>query len=192
MTRAPTMEERVVAGATRAIERYGWRAATLSQIAEEAGLSRMTLHRHGLGRGEIFALLAEAYERDFRDSLWPAVLSRGTGLERLRAALAAVCDVAERHLAFLAGLDDDADSQLFHESTDEVRSREAYVSPLERLLEDGIADGSIRAIDVPETATLVVNTVDRTYRHLRAAHGWSAERVRGQLLDLVLRGLERP
>ena len=178
-------------GASRAIERYGWRAATLTQIAEEAGLSRMTLHRHGLGRPEIFGLLADAYERDFRDSLWPAVLSHGTGLERLRSALVAVCDVTERHLAFLAALDDEADSQLFHDSVDEVRSRDAYVSPLERLLEDGIADGSIRVLDVSVTATLVVNAVDRTYRHLRAAHGWGVERTREPLLDLVLRGLVR-
>jgi AcrR family transcriptional regulator len=191
MARGLSTEERVVAGASRAIERYGWRGATLTRIAEEAGLSRMTLHRHGLGRSEIFALLADAYERDFRDSLWPAMLAHGTGLDRLRTALVAVCDVAERHLAFLAGLDDEADTQLFHESAGEVRSREAYVSPLERLLEDGIADGSIRAVDVPEAATLVVNTVDRTYRHLRAAHGWSPERVREPLLELVLRGLVR-
>jgi AcrR family transcriptional regulator len=189
MARRRSTEERVVAGASRAIERHGWRAATLTQIAEEAGLSRMTLHRHGLGRSEIFGLLAEAYERDFRDSLWPAMLSHGSGLERLQAALVAVCDVTERHLAFLAGLDDEADSQLFHESAGGVRSRDAYVSPLERLLEDGIADGSIRQLDVPETATLVVNTVDRTYRHLRATHAWSVERTREPLIDLVLRGL---
>ncbi len=111
------------------------------------------------------------------------------GRERLRAALGAVCEVTERHLAFLAGLDDEADSQLFHERVGEVRSREAYVSPLERLIEDGIADGSIRSVDVTETATLVVNTVDRTYRHLRAAHDWSTERVREPLLDLVVHGL---
>jgi AcrR family transcriptional regulator len=189
MARGLSTEERVVAGASRAIERHGWRASTLARIAEESGLSRMTLHRHGLGRNEIFELLADAYERDFRDSLWPAVLAHGTGLERLRAALAAVCDVTERHLAFLAGLDDETDLRLFHESVGEMRSRSAYVSPLERLLEDGIADGSIRPVDVPETATLVVNTVDRTYRHLRAAHGWGRDRAREPLLELVLLGL---
>lgn len=189
MARGVSIAERVVVGATRAIELHGWRSATLTRIAEESGVSRMTLHRHGLGRSEIFGLLADAYERDFRDSLWPAVLARGTGLERLRTALLAVCDVTERHLAFLAGLDDEADMRLFHERSSEVRSREAYVSPLERLLEDGIGDGSIREVDVPETATLIVNTVDRTYRHLRAAHDWAPERACAPLLDVLLRGL---
>ncbi len=50
-------EIRVVEGARSAVERYGWQRATLERIAREAGVSRMTLHRHGLGREEIFALL---------------------------------------------------------------------------------------------------------------------------------------
>jgi AcrR family transcriptional regulator len=54
-------EQRVVEGARRAIAAGGWQSATLARISEEAGLSRMTLHRRGLGRDEIFALLARDY-----------------------------------------------------------------------------------------------------------------------------------
>lgn len=180
-------EQRVVDGAVRAVARHGWQGATLERIADEAGLSRMTLHRHGLGREEIFALLGEVYERDFRRSLAAACEGAGTAAERLRQGLAAVCEVSERHLAFLRGLDEEADTRLFH---DRGRSREGFVSPIEEVLRAGIADGSFRRLPVAATATLLVNAADRTYRHMRAAHGWTPARSR-DAIDLLVRGLER-
>ena len=189
MAQVENTEQRVIEGARRAIATGGWQSATLTRIAEEAGLSRMTLHRRGLGREEIFALLARDYEEAFRAALWPSVTSRGTGAERLEAMLVAVCDVTEDHLSFLAALDEEADRRFFHESDAEVHSREGYITPIERLLVDGIADGSIRPVEVEETATVIVNAVDRTYRHLRRAHDWDSVRSRHVLIDLVLRGL---
>lgn len=185
-------EQRVVAGARRAIELHGWQGATLARIAEQAGLARMTLYRRGLGREEILVLLVDDYARDFEESLAPAVAFPGTGLERLRRALLAVCEVTERHLPFLRALDEETDQRLFHERAAEVRSREAYVSPFEQVLEEGMLDGSIRRVEVRETSTLLVNAVDRTYRHLRIAHGWPPARARDSLLDLLARGVASP
>ena len=85
MALVESTEQRVAEGARRAIAAGGWQAATLTRIADEAGVSRMTLHRRGLGREEIFALLARDYEEAFRVALWPAVTGRGTGAERLQA-----------------------------------------------------------------------------------------------------------
>jgi len=184
-----TTEQRVIEGARRAIATGGWQSTTLTRIAEEAGVSRMTLHRRGLGREEIFALLARDYENAFRSALWPCVTARGSGAERLEATLVAVCEVTEDHLSFLAALDEEADRRFFHERDDEVHSREGYIGPIERLLADGIADGSFRRCEIEETATVLVNAVDRTYRHLRRAHDWDPERSRAALIDLVLRGL---
>ena len=190
MALVESTEQRVAEGARRAIAAGGWQAATLTRIADEAGVSRMTLHRRGLGREEIFALLARDYEEAFRVALWPAVTGRGTGAERLQAMLVAVCEVTEDHLSFLAALDEESDKRFFHESGDVVRSREGYIDPIERLLVDGIADGSIRPVEVEETATVIVNAVDRTYRHLRRAHDWDPLRSRQVLIELLLRGLQ--
>lgn len=189
MAQTTSTEQRVIEGARRAIAAGGWQSATLTRIAEEAGVSRMTLHRRGLGREEIFALLARDYEQAFRAALWPSVASEGTGAERLREALESVCEVAEEHLAFLAALDRDADQRFFHESGDEVRGREGYVEPVRRLLAAGIADGSLRPVNVDEMTTVLVNAVHRTYRHLRIAHEWDERRASERLIELVLHGL---
>ena len=183
---APTAtEQRVIEGAGRAIERYGWHGSTLERIAGESGLSRMTLHRHGLGRDEIFALLGQAYERDFRAAAG-LVPARGSRTHRRpRRGLRAVCDTSERHLGFLAGLDDEADTRLFHDSG---RSRAGFIAPIEAVLRDGIKEGAFRRVPVATTATLLVNAADRTYRHLRLAHRWTPTRARGAI-DLLVSGL---
>jgi len=185
MSATTPTEQRVIEGAGRAIERYGWHGSTLERIAGESGLSRMTLHRHGLGREEIFALLGRAYEQDFRAAVAEACSSLEPPPERMRRGLRAVCDTSERHLGFLAGLDDEADTRLFHDSG---RSRAGYIAPIEAVLRDGIADGSFRRVPVATTATLLVNAADRTYRHLRLAHHWTPPRARGAI-DLLVSGL---
>ena len=179
------MHERVVAGAHAAVAEHGWEGATLARIAAASGVSRMTLHRHGLGRDEIFQLLAQAYEADFRASLAAAVAAPGSAAERLTRGLAAACASSERHLDFLRGLDDEADTRLFHVGG---TSRAGFVAPIERVLLDGMRDGSFRRVHVAATAMLLVNAADRTYRHLRIAHGWSPARSRGAIA-LLVRGL---
>lgn len=190
MTDVGELEGRVAAGARTAVAEHGWAGATLERVARAAGVSRMTLHRHGIGREEVLALLAAAYEADFRRAVETAAGGSGDGGVRLRRALGAVCDVSERHLPFLRGLDEAADTRLFHERADVVRSRRGYVDPVEALVRAGIGDGSLRPRPPAETATLLVNAVDRTYRHLRIAHRWSARRARNAVLDLILPGVE--
>lgn len=192
MTARSELSERVVEGAYAAVAEHGWGGATLERIAAASGVSRMTLHRHGLGRDEVFALLAASYEADFRAAVTAAASVPGTGAERLRRSLGAVCEVTERHLAFLRGLDEETDTRLFHVRDGEVRSRGAYVDPVAAIVREGVADGTLRAETGAEHATLLVNAVDRTYRHLRIAHAWSARRAREAVLELVLRGAAAP
>ncbi len=54
---------------------------------------------------------------------------------------------------------------------------------------DTMNDGSLRAVDYQEMASILFNTVCWTYVHLRARHQWKPERVQALLLELVLEGL---
>ena len=54
------IDQSLLEGAHRAIERWGWREATLERIATEAGVSRMTLHRRGITREGLLGALSAA------------------------------------------------------------------------------------------------------------------------------------
>jgi hypothetical protein len=49
-----------------------------------------------------------------------------------------------------------------------------FTDPIERILRDGIADGSLRPVDPLETATVLFSLVGWTCIHLRTGHAWSA------------------
>jgi AcrR family transcriptional regulator len=189
MAAISTDDPRILAAARQAIERHGWRDATLERIAGEAGLSRMTLHRRGVTRDAVLAALAKALEADYRGAMWPALTAPGTARERLEQALAALCDVCDANLGLLAAIDETTREEIFHERGDAVLTRSVFTEPVERLLRDGIGDGSLRAADPAETATVLFNLVSHTYRHLRRGHGWPPERARSGVIPLALDGL---
>jgi AcrR family transcriptional regulator len=194
----------ILAAARQAIERHGWRDATLERIADEAGLSRMTLHRRGVTRDVVLEGLAQAFEAEYRGAMWPALTAPGSARERLEQALAALCDMCDANLGLLAALGESARGGIFHDAQrasdaragdavpegEGVLTRSVFTEPVERILRDGAADGSLRAVEDPvETATVLYNLVSHTYRHLRRGHGWPPERARRGVLALALDGI---
>jgi AcrR family transcriptional regulator len=189
MAARPSTDDLVLDGARRALERHGWEAATLDRIATEAGVSRMTLHRHGVTRSGLLQALAQRLESEHREAMYAALAAPGSARERLQLALEGECEVAEANLALMEAMSAGARAAVFHEEGDEVLTRAAFTAPLQRLLTDGAADGSLREVDPAETATVLIHLVGLTYRHLRQGHRWPPERARRATLSLVLEGI---
>jgi AcrR family transcriptional regulator len=183
------VDDKVIDGARRALEQYGWREATLERIAAEAGLSRMTLHRRGVSRDGILAELGHRLEDEYRTALWPALTAPGSARDRLDLALDALCDVSDANQELIVALGDGPRDAIFHEPGDAVLTKTVFTEPVERILRDGAVDGTLRAVDAQETATVLYNLVAHTYRHLRRFHGWSPERARAGLLPIALDGV---
>jgi AcrR family transcriptional regulator len=167
----------------------GLAAATLERISSAAGVSRMTLHRRGLSKGDILQAIAGRLEQDYREAMWPALVSAGSGAERLRSALEQLCAVTERNRGTLAALSSSAMDEIYHDPGPGRLTRKVFVEPLERLLLDGAADGSLADRDARETATVAFNAVCHTYGHLRTGHGWTPRRAREGVVRLVMDGL---
>ena len=174
--------------ALRTFAAHGYANATLERIAAEAGLSRVTLHRRGVSKDRLLADLVARATEDYRRAVWPALTGAGSGAERLTQALVALCVCAEQYMAVLLAMRAQADG-IFHGDEDEALTRTVFTEPLEKLLREGAADGSLREVDALETATVLFNLVGWTYIHLRSGHRWAAERATRATLDPVLHGL---
>ena len=175
--------------AARAFAAHGYAGATLERIAEEAGLSRVTLHRRGVSKDGLLAQLVERATQDYRARMWPALTGAGSGAARLELALSALCDAAEQHMALLVALRAQSDAVFHRDDEPEAMTRTVFTEPLERILRDGGTDGSLRTVDAEEVATALFNLVGWTYIHLRTGHGWKPARARKATLDPVLHGL---
>jgi AcrR family transcriptional regulator len=180
----------IVDAARHVLAQDGLAAATLERISAAAGVSRMTLHRRGLSKSDILLAVAARFESEHRDAMFKALVAPGTARERMELALVMQCELAERNLVTLAALSSPARDAIFHEPGPGALTRQVFVEPLQRLLVDGAADGTLAPVADPrETATVLFNTVAHTYRHLRSGHGWSARRARDGVLRLVMDGL---
>lgn len=188
----PLLDDDVLRAAATVIAEHGWHDFTLERVADAAGLSRVTLYRRGVTRDLLIDALTVGAAQAWQAALWPALTGAGNAATRLRAALRACCDVVEQHLPLLAGLST-APDPVFHlddPAPNSSGARDFYVRPFERLLHDGLADGSLSSpLEPTDTATLLSNIVPRTYLHLRVGHGWPAGRAADGLLALVLPAL---
>lgn len=161
----------------------------MERIAAEAGVSRVTLHRQGVTKDALFGRLVESATARFRDALWPVMTSTEPADVRLRRALEVLCDRAEGELELLVAVRAQSDSVFHDPAGEEQLTRPVFVEPLERILLDGARDGTIRACDASEQATVLFNVVGWSYVHLRTGHRWKPERARRATVELVLRGL---
>ena len=187
MTEPERIPPHIVDAARHVLAEDGLAAATLERISAAAGVSRMTLHRRGVSKDDILRALAVRLGDDYRESFWPALVSKGSGRERLRLALEQLCEVTERNLSLREALSIHVRNTIYHDERGMTRTE--FVEPLERLLLDGAADGSLGAVDTEETATLLFNAVSHTYAHLRSGHGWPPDRARAGVVGLVLDGI---
>ncbi len=174
-----TASTELLASVERALEEHGMDSVTLEHIAAEAGVNRVTLYRQGHTREALLTATALHAASEFRDAALPALTHSGTGAARLDLLLDALFDLADRHLALLAGLYD-GPTAIFHLAVEDHRvlTRLEYTEPFARILTDGVRDGTLTSDDPAEDAEILFNLVGWTYIHLRRSHGWSTKRAR--------------
>jgi AcrR family transcriptional regulator len=183
------LDDRLLEAGRSAFRRYGYQGATIERIAQEAGLSRVTLHRRGVSKERILGELAERATDRYRAALWPALTAPGSGRERLEAALEALCESTEENLDLLVAMRAQTDAIFHEDGGEEEMTRDVFTDPLERLLRDGAADGSLREVEPVEMATVLFNLVGWTYVHLRTGHNWRPERARRTVVEVALEGV---
>lgn len=185
-------EAALVQAAAGVIAQHGYAGLTLERLADAAGTSRMTLHRRGVSLPSVVAGLSLTAAAELRDALYPVLTSTAPAAARLRSALSALYDVADRHLPLLAGLFADDDG-IFHAAPDKsgaLPTDPVFVAPFAKILADGHLDGTLRRQeDADEAATVLFNAAGWSYVQLRHAQRWPADRARAGVDALVLHGL---
>lgn len=173
----------LIAAVEAAVAEHGFDGVTLEQIAGQAGLNRVTLYRRGHTRESLLTSAAFAAAEEFRAAALPALTATTAARDRLTLLAHALFDMADQHLALLAGLFD-GPTAVFHLATDdhEALTRLEYTAPFARILIDGQTDGTLASDDPDEDAEVLFNLLGWTYIHLRRSHGWEPERARPAVL----------
>ena len=179
----------IVEAAAQCFKRSGFHGTSMDDIAERLGVSKAALYRYVNGKHELlFEIFNFALDSGF------ANLERGeaegrNGLEKLRIAL-------RGYLADLIGklhhpvvlLEENA--LLPKHSAAIIARRDAAERRYRKLVEKGIADGSVLASCNPKLAVLALlgamNWVPKWYR---ADGEWSADEVADSLVSLLMNSI---
>jgi AcrR family transcriptional regulator len=187
MQEAPAVGEELRRATIDVLGERGFDGLTLERVAEAAGRARSTLWRQGLTRDVLIRALVGELAEDFRSTMYPVLTSGGTGRERLRRGLEALCELLDRHLPLMLATD-----EAFHQDTGPGRPPD-YLHPFIRFLREGEEDGSLQTSGDPVAAADVAfNAVAWPYVHLRGRHGWPARKARSRIVDVVLNGIAGP
>lgn len=184
---ATALDDQILDAVAGILEREGLRGLTMTAIAEEAGVSRVTLHRRGQPIEDYVIAVVRRASQDLRSALWPVVTGANPAADRFRAALVILCEVYERHAGAMAAL--------FRVPGRPVPGQPGtttsfeFIEPFEKILRDGIADGTLVSDDPRADATLVANSVAWTYLHMRKAHRWSVAQATTRVVDVAIASL---
>jgi AcrR family transcriptional regulator len=177
------LDDRVLDAVERVLTRSGIAGLTVSAVAEEANVSRVTLHRRGATVDDLLVAVIVRVIDDWRGSLWPVLTGPGDAASRLRTAFETLCAVCERNAGVMAAMYG-VPARPLPGRPGRTTSLEG-IEPFERLLRDGVVDGSLRSADPRRDATLAVNAAIWAYLHMRRAHRWPREEVSARVVALV-------
>lgn len=183
----------VMAAAVRVFSERGYRAASMSDIAEELGMGKASLYHYVSGKEQV---LIELYEEVIREN----VIAARRIVESDRTALEALAEVLRDRVAYTCHNRDLV--RVFFEEEAElparqqarlISARREYEQTLLDLVARGEAAGEF---SLPTTPAIFVNTLlgaaNWTYKWFNPNGPLSPEELGTQIADLLLTGLRTP
>ena len=140
-------------GAAELIAERGLADAKIDEIADSAGIPKATLYYYFSGKEEILAFLLNDMLELITGEVANAVTSPGTARERLEAAVEAQLKVMLDHPAVCRALVGDL-GRATRLPELAIALQAAFHQPIEKLLNEGVTDGSLRQVADPGTVAL--------------------------------------
>lgn len=176
--------------AAQVIYEKGYQAASLQEISDRLGIMKGSLYYYIRSKEDIlFAVLHNIHEMGLAN-VTSLAAEGGTAVERLRR-------VIRGHILFIA--EHLVDTTIFlHEmkALPADRQREilggatSYPKLFRQLIAEGQAEGGIRrSLDTELTATIVLGSLNSTYRWMRAGDMEAAERIGAHFGEILISGL---
>jgi TetR/AcrR family transcriptional regulator len=146
--------------------RRGYAGVGLREVAEAAGLSKSSLFHHFRSKAALYLSVIERVIGRIAERLAPVLARRGSSAERLDAVIDNLIDALAEHPTaarlLLRALfeDDDIPTETQPEGEAVERRIAGLVEAIERLVEQGAADGAFRPTSAAHTLqTLIGATV---------------------------------
>lgn len=178
----------IIREAARIFSRRGCHGATLDDVADRLGVTKTALYRYVRNKNDLlFACHEEAMEIADR-TLTQGEVSGRSGLEKIQIAMRAYLAEMIGELGVPVLILEE--STLQGEQAEKIYGlRDAYEARMRGLVEEGIADGSIVALNTKLAVFMLLGAIHWVTKWYRPEGAWSADDVSDALIELATRGL---
>ena len=181
-------------GAAELIAEHGLDGTKIDDIAEVTGIPKATIYYHLDGKNGVLAFLLSDLLDLIAGEVGVAVSTAEDARTRLEAAVAAQLGVMVEHPFLCRALVGDLGrATRLPDLAEALRS--AFYEPIEKLLAEGVADGSLRQVSDPQHVALsifgaiTVAGLTVAVEGPQGDPGEAAIRASAAICDLLLRGL---
>lgn len=181
----------ILDAAAEVFQQRGFTRTTIDDIADRIGATKGRVYYYFRSKFDIYLAVYEHGMRLVRDAAGPAVNGPGTGLERLTAVCEAHAQNLMTHLTYHNAIHQSVNRQSAHalkahqaqQLTELNGLREDYEVMFRSVVEDGIADGTLRADDPHLMARMLLSSLNSIDAWFRPRPGQDAAELR----DLAVR-----
>ncbi len=155
-TSEPETRERILSAAEEQFRQFGPNKTSMEEIAAHAGLARATLYLHFSGKGKLYEALLTEITKRFVEEIASLVASERPAPRKLRLFVELTAATYANNPVFLAALTEDRRFSMQKVAAPMMSNyRNEILKPLRQILEQGIEEGTLRTLDVEETAYLM-------------------------------------
>ncbi len=180
----------IIEAAAELFAAKGFRATTVRDIAEEAGILSGSLYAHIATKEDLYLEIVRRAAQDFSGAVGPLVDERGDAPVKLGRMIRAHLGVIDRSRAWARVYLDD-DSELSEATRVEARRlRREYERLWDAVLQEGMASGQFLMADESLTRLFILSALNGIIRWYRPGGRLSIEAVADHYVQLVLRVLK--
>lgn len=146
----------ILEAARRRFLRFGARKTTMDEVAREAGCSRTTLYAHFRNKEDLYARLLEQDTEAFIRETSGVLATAANAGSKIRSIVEITRRTYARNHVMRLALARDAEMCLEHVAHAFTRDQEQrIVGLLRQVLDEGVQEGALRAIDTARVAYLM-------------------------------------
>jgi AcrR family transcriptional regulator len=182
-------EADLLAAATRLFRERGFHATSMQDLGEALGMNRGSLYHYIVGKDELlWTVLTRAFDL-LESRVVPILDSDAPPLDRLRGAILEHLRVAAEHADELSLIQIELRSLTPDRRALMIQRRNAYETRWRKAIREGMADGSLRAFDVPLAGIGILSACNWFTQWYRPDGSLSVDVIAERFTDLFLVGL---
>ena len=190
--RSREKETEILDAAARLFKEKGFHATSMRDIAEAVGMQKGSLYYHIASKEELLFRISHAAINAIIARLEEIAQAPLSPTEKLRQAIEnhvlTLCDRLDLLSVFLK----ESKTLTAEQQAQILERRKRYEELFEGILEEGIAAGEFRAVDVPVVAAGLLGMLNWMHQWYRPDGRLSPQQIAAIFTDLALHGLLNP